>query len=189
MAMCSTGSLGIISAPQGGCSSLCAAVGVASGSLSTLSTCAGKSAPHSMLEFYGYAGTATAIYFSNICECYSTDLNCVCGVAGSNCVGTVYCYWLDKMAGKTSAAVCIYCNGTAIRCCSILGSGDCSVSGAFAVFTHDGNDCVCVCTRALDVFGDSYAYSRVALCSLSQCVGCFCIGAPAGAESNDGLIV
>ena len=54
MAMCSTGAIGIISAPQGGCSSICAAVGCASGSLTTLSVAAGKTAPHAMSEFYGY---------------------------------------------------------------------------------------------------------------------------------------
>jgi hypothetical protein len=53
--MPTSGSIAIISAPQT-CGSICAAVGIASGSLSTLSVAAGKSAPHAMREFYGYSG-------------------------------------------------------------------------------------------------------------------------------------
>ena len=58
MAMPTSGSIAIISAPQT-CGSICAAVGVASGSLSTLSVAAGKTAPHCMREFYGYSASLT----------------------------------------------------------------------------------------------------------------------------------
>lgn len=61
MAMCSSGSLGIISAPQSGCSSIamavCGSVTSPPYSLSGLSVSAGKTAPHAMTEFYGYAPT------------------------------------------------------------------------------------------------------------------------------------
>jgi hypothetical protein len=60
MAMCSSGSLGIISAPQGGCSSISVAVDgntTPPKSLCALSVSAGLPAPHSMLEFYGYDTT------------------------------------------------------------------------------------------------------------------------------------
>lgn len=59
--MCSSGSLGLLSAPQGACSSISIAVtgnATPPKSLVALSVAAGKTAPHSMLEFYGY-GTAT----------------------------------------------------------------------------------------------------------------------------------
>ena len=54
MAMPLSGTIAIISAPQT-CGSICAAVGCASGSLLALSVAAGKTAPHSMTEFYGYS--------------------------------------------------------------------------------------------------------------------------------------
>ena len=62
MAMCTTGSLSI-KATAGTCRDICAAVvaggGSASGSLLSLSVSAGKGAPHSMLEFYGYNPVTT----------------------------------------------------------------------------------------------------------------------------------
>ena len=67
MAMCTSGNLSI-KGTAGLCRSICAAVvaggGSASGSLSSLSTSASKTAPHCMREFYGYNPVTYSISIS-----------------------------------------------------------------------------------------------------------------------------
>lgn len=92
MAMCTTGSLSIC-ATAGTDRSISTAVGGGSGSLSALSTTAGKTAPHSMLEFYGYGSTLCvnpstinfAVAALNCCIC-------VCTTAGNT-----WCYVVDAI--------------------------------------------------------------------------------------------
>lgn len=91
MAMPASGSLGIISAPQA-CGSICAAVGITSGSLSALSVAATppKTAPHSMLEFYGYVpGLAIRVDTQWVGTCGSG--NGMCGQVYLKCSTTVIC--------------------------------------------------------------------------------------------------
>lgn len=59
MAMPTSGCIGIKTCPGGLCSSISCAVDGGSGSLASLSVTAGKSAPHCMREFYGYAGSGS----------------------------------------------------------------------------------------------------------------------------------
>ena len=141
MGMCTSGAIGIISAPQGGCSSICTAVGCASGSLSVLSIAAGKTAPHAMSEFYGYSNIS-ALYLSNIyyCDCFelsenmSQSLDCIAGMTPNTCVGTTYCWCLTKQTGLASSSICIFCNGTCIRGASISGLLSKFCNGTFTVF-------------------------------------------------------
>lgn len=189
MAMCTSGAIGIISAPQGGCSSICTAVGCASGSLSVLSIAAGKTAPHAMSEFYGYS--ISPIYFSNINDVkdvfYSYTLDRICGIQPNTCVGTTYCWSLFKENSAT-VSVCIFCNGTCIRGCRVDGTATQLCSGTFAVFTQLSTDNVCICTRARDLMGDNRGQATIQLSSLTQCVGNYCIGNPNSAYSPVGFL-
>ena len=85
MAMCTSGNLSIC-ATAGTCRSISTAVGGGSGSLSSLSVSAGKSAPHGMIEFYGYSSASLCVnpnYISftqipsncNICICATVGLS------------------------------------------------------------------------------------------------------------------
>lgn len=139
-------------------------------------------------------GGAMPIYFSAITCVATCSLSAISGVTTTNnCVGTIYCYSICKGATGSiggSAAVCIYCNGICIRGACVVGTGACFDSGFFAIFTHDYNDCVCVCTRlgtikpAIGEWGEAY----IKLDSLAQCVGTYCIGTPNSAVSSLGTI-
>mgnify|MGYP001175480007 FL=1 len=133
---------------------------------------------------------ALPIYFSTISDTGTNSLNAVCGVTTTNnSVGTIYCYNICK--GSTGliacATVCVYCNGVCIRGACIAGKGACFDSGFFAKFTHDYNDCVCVCTH----LGGKYialewGQATIQLDNLTQCVGTYCIGTPNSAVSSTG---
>lgn len=96
MAMPTSGSIAIISAPQT-CGSICAAVGTASGSLSTLSVAAGKIAPHCMREFYGYS-SVTPVNFIQYAATGTYSVSAY--VSRSYCIS-------PQPAGAGSYTVCI----------------------------------------------------------------------------------
>ena len=184
MSMPASGSIAIISAPQT-CGSICAAVGCASGSLTTLSVAAGKTAPHGMREFYGYSSTSP-INFTNITCCQSIRISYTLSLVGEvnagTCVGATFCYYVTNGGGKVTSCAAVYCNGVVKYNC--LGIG----TGTFPTFTILSTDSVCVCTRAADLIGSSYAVARICLLSLTQCVGIYCLGQYTSDESTAGII-
>ncbi len=160
MAMCASGNLSIKST-AGTCRDICAAVvlggGSPSGSLSALSVAAGKTAPHSMLEFYGYDPIIkTAIDWTQ----YATN-----GTPGSSsCVCRYFCIHTKPAVGQTYslcvtgdlsnsnqqsgsyALICVTCNGASKMYCCIPYTEICAAPGV--LFTVDSNDCVRSCNRA-----------------------------------------
>lgn len=131
MAMPASGSIAIISAPQT-CGSICAAVGVASGSLSTLSVAAGKTAPHCMREFYGYnpateinliqyAGTGTQGIDAHITRCFCVDPLPMGAESYTICI----CGYLSTLSQQifSCAQICVVCGATQKLCaCCVAGS-------------------------------------------------------------------
>lgn len=184
MSMPASGSIAIISAPQT-CGSICAAVGCASGSLTTLSVAAGKTAPHSMTEFYGYA-PPSPINFTNITCCQtptiSYTVSSVGGLLANTCVGATFWYLIDNGGGKVSSCAVVYCNSVIKYSCTLISHG------AFPTFTIRSIDTVCVCTRASDLLGSSFASACIKLCALTQCVGSFCLGTYTSDRSYAGAI-
>ena len=176
-AMPTSGSIGIISAPQS-CGSICAAVGCASGSLTTQSLAAGKTAPHAMTEFYGYS-PATAVDFTNIC--CNTGFNISETLSSVNplmalgdCFGTTYCYCINKTLSKSvSALVQVFCNTVSIFCCPASQANE---TNTIPTFTYCYNDNVCVCTGAYDSTGTFCASATICLCAITQCVGSYSLG-------------
>ena len=107
------------------CSSIsCAVTGAAQtpASLSSLSVCAGKTAPHGMREFYGYSSsksvtvslcTTTSGGSPGRCGC---DWGCICvepALAGSECVDIGLCYELFAcMTPNSTEERCVCATGT-----------------------------------------------------------------------------
>lgn len=133
MAMPASGCIAIVSAPQT-CGSISAAVcGTAQGScLSALSVAAGKTAPHCMTEFYGFAGSYTTISLCNIggggCgTTFASTIGCLTppiNVAG-NCYCACFCAGISAtgQASGSFACVCVARNGTPLlNCCVPAGS-------------------------------------------------------------------
>ncbi len=143
MAMPASGCIAIVSAPQT-CGSISAAVcGTAQGScLSALSVAAGKTAPHCMTEFYGYAGSYTPInmcvYGGGGCGSGSAiSLTCLTPtitVAG-DCYCACYCVGLDArvQASGSFACVCIARAGTAVLNCNVSAGSCANPSVSFLV--------------------------------------------------------
>lgn len=140
------------------CSSIsCAVAGIACSPacLSTLSTQAGKSAPHGMREFYSYVPktainwTTYTSYGTNGVSSYTYRYNCAtptpsAGQTYSLCVTGDLCT-LGQQAGSW-ARICVTCNNVHKMCCCI-GANLCG--GNFGVlFTVDSTDCVRACNHA-----------------------------------------
>ena len=151
MAMPTSGSIGLKYC-QGGtpCSSICVATGYAgTASLSSMSTYAGKGAPHCMREFYGYV-PAKAV---NFCQYYynggdystTKSCSCTCTYTSSAMVfGECYCLctgWnLCVNGGPGPACFHVTCNGVTVCCCVITGAQYCA-NGTF-LRTVDYNDVI-----------------------------------------------
>ena len=156
MAMPASGSIAIISAPQA-CGSICAAVGVASGSLTTLSVAAGKTAPHAMTEFYNYS-PAKDINFcqyyynggdggGNSCSCTCTYSTPAMVSPESYCLCTFYNLCVDfSQSPSALACICITCNGVGVLYCCVNYSTFCA-NAAFSR-TVDYNDVIRIINRA-----------------------------------------
>jgi len=155
MAMPVSGSIAIISAPQT-CGSICAAVGLASGSLSALSVAASKTAPHCMREFYGYVSKidinleqyGTAFGTQGVSP-YVYRSHCIvptpaAGQTYSLCLTPNLC-WIGQAAGSYGQ-VCITCNLTQIYCCRVTSSSCITSPGVLR--TIDSNDCIRIYTCA-----------------------------------------
>jgi hypothetical protein len=145
MAIPTSGSIAIISAPQT-CGSICAAVGLASGSLSALSVAAGKSAPHCMREFYGYVpptpvnmqyiyGTGTNGASTTIARCHCITPKPVGAEAYTVCL----CGNLSTVGAYSGsyAKWCVTCNYTPLICCCIPYNTCCIPSLSVSVDYND----------------------------------------------------
>jgi hypothetical protein len=153
MAMPSSGSLGLISAPQTCGSIACGVTGSNTAvpySLNTLSATAGKSAPHSMLEFYGYAGATT--FAVDVLAYWITGSGCMSGTATLNCC--------------TGSAVC-YCNF--MTCCNIGWCWDNVSAGCYYVDFSN--------VYGYDFYGNQvivdYYYSDSFGSGMNACTACF----------------
>jgi len=135
MAMPVSGSLSICvaaGAPQT-CRSIRWAVGVDSGSLSTLSACAGKSAPHCMREFYGYNPVSYSISLAtNQSEIFDgqIDFNTITASAA----------WSASKADPNSIISSFTASGA--------GSGKISVAGTFAMPPFPAQATITYCITA-----------------------------------------
>jgi len=128
--MCTTGNLSVC-ATAGTNRSISTAVGTGSGSLSALSVSAGKTAPHSMLEFYGYSpGLSIRVDTQWVGTCGGG--NGMCGQVYLKCGATVVCsasiiaweqgecqYNWDVPVGTYCVRWCNFCSiggGSSITC-------------------------------------------------------------------------
>jgi hypothetical protein len=202
MAMPSSGSIGLVSAPQTCGSIACAVCGTNASppySLNTLSAAAGKSAPHSMLEFYGYSPAPTwkTVYFSNIsstcpnyddiCECTCACLTTSSAMASGDCYFPAFSWNFYKPTTAAPTPVCVHllCNGVTKYCCGFISKTAYSCSGTWAAFSVDSNDCIHAITHA-EILTDCVVGSTatVTLCAVNVCVGCYCVGSPATVYSE-----
>jgi hypothetical protein len=189
MTMCPTGALGLISAPQGGCSSIGNAVCVTAptpSSLSSLSASAGKTAPHGMLEFYNFCRETSykAIGFSTVSttgsngSASSGTILCICsnpGMVACQCYTIQLCHALCVNSCTGSVArVCVFCNGGVLYSCQINnGSVGVSVSCSFVV-TEGQTWCVHMCAIHGLAGGSPVSCSRTFINGITPTEGLFC---------------
>lgn len=188
MAMPASGCIALYNCISGiACSSIaCAVQGTPVGSccLSALSVAAGKTAPHTMSEFYGYypptpinlytyASVGTDGVSSNLTRAY-----CVCPTPG---IGDSYCLCLgfDMCIGGASSGsyvgVCVTCNlACKMSCCFVYGQ-TCAVplvefpvgsSDCVRIFT-----CVCECTSIVGTVGNIATIDSITTISGNFCRG------------------
>ena len=195
MAMPASGSIAIISAPQA-CGSICAAVGLASGSLSALSVAAGKIAPHAMSEFYGYTNQ-TNVNIQPISVACGPYAICCCGcLQPGNSVPVGDCYFPNyswqlcaSNITPTGAFVCIKCNGTTIYQCSVSSKAfTCSGTWTTAARCVDYNDLIHIVTCVSRSNLDDCVRARLIMTSITQGVGTYCVGSPNSQSSEYGIL-
>lgn len=183
MALCSSGSLSIC-ATAGTNRSISTEVGTGSGSLSALSVSAGKSAPHGMLEFYGYDNTPTPLYLTSISSIPNT--NCLSSISGGHGAG-YYCLTIDwnlASLGKATTIACVVCNGLHKYCERTLGSG------SFASFCVISTDCICFCTVATLILGglEDFANTEMTIASITNVGSNYYIDTPCIQTSFAGIV-
>jgi hypothetical protein len=195
MAMPASGSIAIISAPQA-CGSICASVAVASGSLSTLSACAGKLAPHSMLEFYGFAWNAYCLVLTSQTGCGTSTAACSLNTLSKTGMGVQDCFSICVrgsmgtvgQGASSSACLRIYCDTTSVALCTLGANLCCTgiVLGPY-VICQTTTFCVVTCgvTTATACVNCSSSCALIvgfintvgANCILSTCcTACVCTG-------------
>jgi hypothetical protein len=185
MAMPASGSLGIISAPQT-CGSICAAVGIANGSLTTLSLCADKTtAPYCMSEFYNYAPptvrlvcTSCSGNFGNL----ATANICICNQS----MYTSSCYTLCMRADISTqnqgtdsfACVVVYKAGSIIFTCTVTNGASAS-NQLFSTLVCQGNTmCALLCACAPNIACSLNSNAAICLVSVTPVIKTMTIGTP-----------
>lgn len=168
MAMCTSGSLSICATAGTNRSIATAVINSSSGSLSSLSVSAGKSAPHCMREFYGYsAGIIMCVSLGTVVPVVD-NVDCYVGyrpiVRTGQCADTTVtlCFDYDRcLAGDGLVAIDTKCNAGSwvlrFYCNNPGGS-----TGSFTIPNIDYNDTVCVRTEmGLDVPYEDYAQTTI----------------------------
>lgn len=188
-AMCSSGSLGILSAPQGGCSSISQSVAgnvTPPKRLCTLGVYAGYSLPIKMSCFYGF--TDRQISFCNLSTSAQgglTTCSCSCiqsvnSMVGGQCLSVTLCGNLSTVGqGASSCAYFIVkCNGTQVYCCAAAANSCVSnicylTPDAYGYCLHLVLCAVttsCACTNCATAYG--------CISSVSPVSGSFSVGSP-----------
>jgi len=190
MAIPVSGSLSI-KGTAGTCRSICQAVvdggGGASGSLSTLSVNAGKSAPHCIREFYGYDPnpTTTCICFCTIASnpgpstsCCNSCLKRTPTASVGNCFNANFCLYINvvpdsEFGGTAMGCVRLICNAITVFSCQIACTTNQSWVCAYSR-NVDYNDTFCMITCASDCgFLGGFASARICLCSITTISGSY----------------
>lgn len=168
------------------CSSIACAVNytlVGSCSLSTLSTTAGKTAPHCMREFYGYSKDPVPVYLTTTASYGDADNAYCCMRIDGIATGCAYLctYWL-LTNGSTStyscSSICMVCNGTCVWG-HYLCQNNIIVDGVHSNLI-DENDSVCYIGRSICGLngGGQYFTAIGCLCAITNVIGNYCLGTP-----------
>ena len=191
MAMPSSGNIAILCNTLQACSSISCAVdgnNTPPKNLTTLSTTAGKTAPHCMREFYGYEPPPDEIYVNfNIFCCYDSfylSRRCACLVTSESVpLGDCYYpkyYWSfgGVSNGGQPVVFCtqIWCNSTSIYNCSISTTSSVFCSGNFINTTTTKVDCDDTITvkAEINVFGaGDYGEADFRFDNICSCEGCY----------------
>ena len=198
MAMCSSGQIAILSAPQAGCSSISQSVegnATPPKCLQQLGIDAGMTAPIKMSCFYGYAVTkkislcsisSTADGLTNTCACL-----CIKS-APTMIAGECYCITIcgslnTVIQGTTSCAyLCITCNGTSKYSCAIAGNA-CTAAICKPFVINYGEDYnVIIYAQTANTACSSCACATGYISSISNISGNFGLGTPSTCSKNTG---
>jgi len=196
MAMPLSGSLGIISCPAGACTSISIAVDgniTTPKSLTSLSIGAGKDAPHSMLEFYGYAPAVVnpRINIFLVNGISQPNMECLCGeLVPTVTMPATDCYYPNyswrmcaNNASSSSSCVKIICNSVTIHQCAVSGNiYDCTGTWNAASIV-DSNDVVNIITCVSNSVTDDIVMSCIRMTSITQSVGTYYLGSPSSQTS------
>jgi hypothetical protein len=189
MAMCNSGSLGMISAPQGGCSSISLAVcgSAQASSLCSMSLAAGKIAPHAMSEFHGYA----PIIPIRMCQtgggncgtAYATNIGCL--TPAISVVGDCYCvcfctHMCVTTGGVGYSQIIIQRAGTnQLSCCITAGQACINPSVSFLVSNGQAVNINLYACKSCPGGCCGGSSACVCLNSITSVVGCYSAGTPA----------
>jgi hypothetical protein len=185
MAMPASGSIAIIDNTLQTCSSVCAGVNYASGSLETLSIIAGKTAPHAMTEFYSFCRETSykQIGFSNISATGTVNtaarcsLDCICSnsamVAGQ-CYTITLCHCIASNSCVGGLACVQVCGVTVPYCCAVT-AGGAAVTLSCAFLVKDTN-AVCIISRAAHpgAAGGGVSCAMSCITTIVGTLGLFC---------------
>lgn len=190
MAMPTSGSIGITTAPQGGCSSICESVFAECGfhikNLVGLSSAVGFTAPHALSEFYGFppsngvkmvciAGSGTD--FVDDCVCKIMNLTTTSAMSAGQCYSLTICGngYVPVNSGSY-ACLCVTCNGGTVCTCTWT-----TTNSAYSfVRTIKQGDYFNITLNGWNIDSDTYAWSYVTACAcaISGIVGDFDAGSP-----------
>jgi hypothetical protein len=193
MAMCSSGNLGILSAPQAGCSSIsCAVYGNATPprSLHQLGIDSGIGIPIQMSRFYSYSQTIINLVLGSSSAMGGSNA----GVCANLCfldyhtltAGSCYCLCVqgslntNGQGTSSSAFMCITCNGTCVYGCA-AGANTCVPSLTKSLVVKTGDNVfmtLCAVTTSTSCGGNSSACGYIS--SAIPIVGNASIGSPSG---------
>ena len=188
MGMCATGSLAIISAPQGGCSSINTALGSpAIYDLKSLSIFAGKTAPYSEISFHSFCRETSykAIGFSNITAAGTNGTasrcttDCICSnsamVAGQ-CYTIALCHNMcSNTCTGSFSTICVCCNSGQLYCCHIANT--CTGAHTFSCsFVVTATDTICImqCAVHSAAGGSCCSCAMSCITSITPTLGLFC---------------
>lgn len=182
MTLCSSGSLSILGTAGTNRSIGCEVDGNVTPpkNLCTLSVDAGKSPPHSMLEFYGYSSsvdiylditqdtdTAGAKGFYGVFNPTGMTSGCYCVCVGMRTV-------MGPSGIKCAARACVIKNGICIG--GVITTTLATICNCSISFVQDYNDNTCLCVRAANLSGTATATACIT--SITDIVGSYNLGTP-----------